>query len=146
MLFCAENASDCSEQPSTTQEVAMTPALWNELLAVQHDINRKLRPTREAWFAWHYAYDGTGTCVQFALEKRRALILRGWPPGTLQLTTAVTPGDLGHLVLVVDTTEGDWVLDNLRANVVRWKDLPYRWIARQQGASLQDWVSVGPRS
>jgi predicted transglutaminase-like cysteine proteinase len=64
----------------------------------------------------------------------------------LQLTTAVTPGDSGYLVLVVDTTEGDWVLDNLRANVVQWKDLPYCWIARQPAASLQDWVSVGPRS
>jgi predicted transglutaminase-like cysteine proteinase len=45
---------------------------------------------------------------------------------------AVTKADIGHLVLVIDTTEGDWMLDNLRADIVRWEDLPYRWIARQQ--------------
>ena len=145
-LFCMENANECSQQRSTTQEAAMTPELWSELRWVQHDINRKLRPTRVARFAWHYAGYGTGNCVQFALEKRRALILLGWPPGALQLATVFTPTDIGHLVLVIATTEGDWVLDNLRADVVRWEDLPYRWIARQQGASMQNWVSVEPHS
>jgi len=38
------------------------------------------------------------------------------------------------------------VLDNLQADVVRWEKLPYRWIARQQGASMEGWVSVGQRS
>jgi predicted transglutaminase-like cysteine proteinase len=146
MLFCVENANECSEQRSTTQKVAMTPELWNRLRWVQHDINRKLRPTREARFAWHYSADGTGNCVQFALEKRRALIVHGWPSGALQLATGVTTADIGHLVLVIATTQGDWVLDNLQADVVRWEDLPYRWIARQQGASMQEWVSAGPRS
>ena len=67
-------------------------------------------------------------------------------PGALQLATAVTPDKVGHLVLVIDTTEGDWVLDNLRADVERWRDLPYRWVARQQGAAMEDWVSVARRS
>ena len=110
------------------------------------DINRKFRPSREARFAWDYSANGTENCVQFALEKRRALIRRGWPPGALQLATAVTPDKVGHLVLVIDTAEGDWVLDNLRADVVRWRDLPYRWVARQQGAAMEDWVSVARRS
>jgi predicted transglutaminase-like cysteine proteinase len=59
-------------------------------------------------FAWDYSGDGTGNCVQFALEKRRALIRRGAPPAALQLATAVTPTNIGHLVIVIDTVEGDW--------------------------------------
>ena len=145
-LFCLENASECSKQWSATQQVKMTPELWSELLSVQYNINRKFKPSRELRFAWDYSADGTGNCVQFALEKRRALIMRGWPPGALQLATAVTPAKIGHLVLVIDTDDGDWVLDNLRPEVVRWQQLPYRWIARQQGASMEDWVAVGPRS
>jgi predicted transglutaminase-like cysteine proteinase len=47
---------------------------------------------------------------------------------------------------VIDTTEGDWVLDNLRADVVRWEGLHYRWIARQQGPSMGEWVSVAQRN
>jgi predicted transglutaminase-like cysteine proteinase len=145
-LFCLENATECSAQRSAAQQVKMTPELWAELLSVQYSINRKFRLTREVRFAWDYSVDGTGNCVQFALEKRRALIMRGWPAGALQLATAVTPADIGHLVLVIDTDEGDWVLDNLRPDVVRWQQLPYRWIARQQGASMEDWVAVGRRS
>jgi predicted transglutaminase-like cysteine proteinase len=123
-----------------------TPDLWSDLVSVQRDVNQKFKPTRETRFAWDYSVDGTGNCVQFALEKRRALIRRGWPAGALQLATAVTPGDVGHLVLVIDTTEGDWVLDNLRADVVRWEGLHYRWIARQQGPSMGEWVSVAQRN
>jgi predicted transglutaminase-like cysteine proteinase len=145
-LFCLENAIECSEQRSATQEIKMTPELWSDLVSVQRDVNQKFKPTREARFAWDYSVDGTGNCVQFALEKRRALIRRGWPAGALQLATAVTPGDVGHLVLVIDTTEGDWVLDNLRADVVRWEGLHYRWIARQQGPSMGEWVSVAQRN
>ena len=145
-LFCLENATECSKQRSATEQVKMTPELWSELLSVQYNINRKFRPNREVRFAWDYAADGTGNCVQFALEKRRTLIMRGWPLGALQLATAVTSGNIGHLVLVIDSDEGDWVLDNLRPDVVRWQQLPYRWIARQQGASMEDWVAVGRRS
>jgi predicted transglutaminase-like cysteine proteinase len=64
----------------------------------------------------------------------------------LQSTTAVIRPNIGHLVLVIDTDEGDWVLDNLRPDIVRWQQLPYRWIARQQGAYMEDWVAVGRRS
>jgi predicted transglutaminase-like cysteine proteinase len=142
-LFCLANATECSHQRSATQQVKMTPELWSELLSVQYDINRKFRPTRETRFAWDYSSDGTGNCVQFALEKRRALIMRGWPPGALQLATAVIRPNIGHLVLVIDTEDGDWVLDNLSPDVVRWQLLPYRWIARQQGAAMENWVAVG---
>ena len=145
-LFCLENSTECAEQRTTAQHIEMTPDLWKDLLTVQYDINQKFKPGREVRFAWDYSADGSGNCVQFALEKRRALIRRGWPAGALQLATAVTPDKIGHLVVVIDTTDGDWVLDNLRADVVRWGDLPYRWIARQQGASMENWVSVGHRS
>jgi predicted transglutaminase-like cysteine proteinase len=100
-------------------DAMVTPELWSDLVSVQREVNYEFKPTREARFAWDYSADGTRNCVQFALEKRRALLRRGWPAGELQLATAVTPADVGHLVLVIDTTEGDWVLDNLRADVVR---------------------------
>jgi predicted transglutaminase-like cysteine proteinase len=107
-LFCLETATECSKQQSAIQQVKLTGERWSNLLSMQHDINRKLRPTRDMRFAWDYSADGTGNCVQFALEKRRALIRRGWPPAALQLATAVTPTNIGHLVIVIDTVEGDW--------------------------------------
>ena len=45
-------------------------------------------------------------------------------------------------MLVVSTNQGDWVLDNLHDAVLPWDALPYRWVARQQGPTFKDWVSV----
>jgi predicted transglutaminase-like cysteine proteinase len=142
MWFCAENAAECAPQRSAVAEIALTPERWRELRAVQHDVNRQIAPAAEGGPAWHYPVGGGGDCVQFALEKRRQLIARGWPAGALRLATVITPRTEGHLVLVAVTDEGDWVLDNLRADVARWEDLPYRWIARQRGASMADWVAI----
>jgi len=142
ILFCRQNPHDCTPQPPATRQVAMTAELWTELRSVQQAVNRQLSPMKAREVAWHYAQDRRGTCVQYALEKRRRLLEIGWPAEALQLATAVVPGNIGHLVLVVDTTEGDWVMDNLRPDVVRWADLPYRWIARQNGASMSDWAAV----
>jgi predicted transglutaminase-like cysteine proteinase len=140
--FCAEHARECVPQPAPPADIAMTPARWHDLRAVQHDVNLAITPAPGADVAWHYATDGSGNCVQFALEKRRRLMERGWPAAALRLATVVTPWDEGHLVLVVVTSQGDWVLDNLHRRVARWEDLPYRWIARQQGASMADWVAI----
>lgn len=145
VLFCEKNSNECGESRTTPRRVAMTPERWTDLRSVQTEVDRRIAPTEKADMAWHYAEDGIGNCVQYALEKRRDLIGRGWPAGALQLATVVTPNNNRHLVLVVATTEGDWVLDNLRGDVARWDDLPYHWTARQQGASLRDWVSIGLR-
>jgi predicted transglutaminase-like cysteine proteinase len=145
VLFCRQHPGECSRELPGVQEAAMTPELWKELRTVQYDVNRQLKPIEAREVAWHYATDGRATCVQYALEKRRRLIESGLPAGALQLATAVVPGGIGHLVLVVDTTEGDWVLDNLRSDISRWEDLPYRWIARQDGASISKWVAVTSR-
>ena len=145
VLFCEQNSSECGEARATPREVAMTPEKWADLRAVQTAVDRRIAPSQKADMTWHYADGGAGNCVQYALEKRRDLIGRGWPAGALQLATVVTPNNNRHLVLVVATNDGDWVLDNLRADVARWDDLPYHWTARQQGASLRDWVSIGLR-
>jgi len=145
VLFCRQNPGECSRELPGAQEAAMTPELRKELRTVQYEVNRQLTPTEAREIAWHYAKDGRATCVQYALEKRRRLIESGFPAGALQLVTAVVPGEVGHLVLVVDTTDGDWVLDNLRTDIARWDDLPYRWIARQDGASMLKWVAVTSR-
>ena len=142
ILFCRQNPHECMPQQAATGQVEMTAELWTELRSVQRAVNRQFRPTKAREVAWHYAQDERGTCVQYALEKRRRLLQNGWPAQALQLATVVVPGDIGHLVLVVDTAEGDWVMDNLRSDVVRWTDLPYRWVARQNGASMAEWMAV----
>jgi predicted transglutaminase-like cysteine proteinase len=142
MLFCKAHAGECADSVPATTRIEMTPRRLAQLRAVQYEVNHRIDPSGTVEVAWHYADDGKGLCVQYALEKRRQLIALGWPAASLQLATVTTPQGEGHLVLVAATTKGELVLDNLRHDVTPWQVLPYRWIARQEGASLAQWVSI----
>jgi predicted transglutaminase-like cysteine proteinase len=142
MLFCKAHAGECADKGPTTTRVEMTDQRLDQLRAVQDEVNRRIDPTGAVEVAWHYAANGKGTCVQYAMEKRRQLIALGWPAASLQLATVTTRQGEGHLVLVAATSQGELVLDNLRHDITPWQALPYRWIARQQGASLGQWVSI----
>jgi predicted transglutaminase-like cysteine proteinase len=141
-LFCATHAEECPVGPSPAVRVAMTPELWSQLREVHRSVNAAIKWTEPDGVAWHYAKGPEGACVQFAMEKRRALLQRGWPAGALQFATAITPENEGHLVLVVATTEGDWVLDSRRRDVTAWDNLPYRWMERQESGSMWNWARV----
>ena len=66
-----------------------------------------------------WAYPTTeGDCEDFVLLKRRKLINRGWPVGSLLVTVVRQKNGDGHAVLTVLTDRGDLVLDNLNPQVV----------------------------
>jgi len=81
-----------------------------------------------------------GDCEDYALEKRAALIARGWDEGVLQLAVAQAPGFGLHAVLIVATDHGDLVLDNGYETPRPLETLPYRWLSRQSGPSLMSWT------
>ncbi len=89
--------------------------------------------------------DGTGVfgdCEDFALEKRRALIARGVPAAALGLATAYSRATGLHAVLVVRTTQGDYVLDNTTPFILPWFQTDYVWLRIQDGESLLSWRRV----
>lgn len=144
MLFCAQHGPECGSDDAadSAPPLPLTPALLATLLTVQQTVNRAIEPSPRPDLAWHYATNDVGNCVQYAMEKRRALIASGLPAANLELATARTPNAESHLVLVVRTVAGDLVLDNLQDEIVPWQQLPYRWIARQEGPSLACWVRI----
>jgi len=140
MLFCAAHAQECAGDPQPAMRVALTDAAWRVLRTVQSGVNQQIEPRAPLMVAWNYAQDGRGSCVQYAMEKRRALLALGWPRSALRLATATTRESVGHLVLIANTTAGDLVLDNLHRDIIPWQDLPYRWGAIQEDGSLKHWV------
>ena len=34
------------------------------------------------------------------------------------------------------------MLDNRQIHIVEWRDLPYRWLSRQNPRNLAEWVSI----
>ncbi len=140
MLFCTAHAQECAGDRQPEMRIVLTDEAWHALRTVQSGVNRQIEPGAPLMVAWDYARDAQGNCVQYALEKRRALLALGWPGSALRLATATTREGVGHLVLIANTTAGDLVLDNLHRDVMPWQDLPYRWGAIQEDGSLKRWV------
>ena len=83
-----------------------------------------------------------GNCKHYALEKRKTLIDNGVDPAALSIAVVRTPSGEVHAVLVVSTTTGDYVLDNLSPWVVKWSQTGYTWIIRQGSGQPLAWFSV----
>ena len=60
----------------------------------------------------------------------------------LFLAVARIPRGKAHTVLVAATSEGDFVLDNLKSAVMPWRRLPYAWKIRQSAAAPARWYII----
>lgn len=140
--FCLDHLQECDNRVKSTAAVELTAERRRELDVVQAAVNAAIKPRIEPANDWDYPNDGYGDCNRYALEKRRVLEARGWPPESLLLAVALTETGEGHLVLVVRTDAGDLVLDNREPGVVDWSSLPYRWVARQSTRDLTQWVRI----
>jgi predicted transglutaminase-like cysteine proteinase len=83
-----------------------------------------------------------GNCVEYALTKRAQLLDLNIPASALLLGLAIVPGGEAHLVLIVVTNEGDFVLDNLTDSIVRWDKTKYRWVNRSSPRNPQFWQAI----
>ena len=63
-----------------------------------------------------------GDCEDFALEKRRLLLEMGIPASALALATTTSKATGSHALLVIRTTQGEYVLDNT-APWVSWTEV-----------------------
>lgn len=145
--FCRRNPSDCVVPPGGAKRVVLNDNTRRMLDDVNQKFNRTIiyREDKDNYGRadyWNYPDNGYGDCEDYAMQKRRELIARGWPPSSMMLALAITPSGTGHAVLVVRTDQGDFVLDNLRGNVERWDALPYDWFAIQDPARPSEWYTV----
>jgi predicted transglutaminase-like cysteine proteinase len=140
--FCLRYQGECKSAAPAPVAVDLTEDGELQLEFVQAKVNRLVRPRSNPDHVWDYPTDGYGDCNKYAIAKRAELIALGWPRTALLLAAATTEDGEGHLVLVVTTSKGDLVLDNRQRHIVEWRDLPYRWISRQNPRNLAEWVSI----
>ncbi|MEP4767238.1 MAG: transglutaminase-like cysteine peptidase [Roseibium sp.] len=145
--FCQDNAWACSREQYNPVVVKLTEELWQQLIAVNSDINNRVRPmTDDDLFGkvehWAYPVNGYGDCEEYVLEKQRVLMEAGWPKSALLITVAKDVQNSGHAVLTVRTDHGDMILDNQIEAVLPWYSTPYRYIKRQSTSSLVKWTGI----
>ena len=83
-----------------------------------------------------------GDCNDYAVTKRHEFLQSGLPSKALRLAVVKTATGIGHLVLVVATTKGDIVLDNLTEVIRPWQSTDYRWLKIQSSTDAKFWYQV----
>jgi predicted transglutaminase-like cysteine proteinase len=83
-----------------------------------------------------------GDCNDYAVTKRHELLQAGLPAKALRLSVVKTASGIGHLVLIVVTTKGDLVLDNLTEAVRPWQSTDYHWLKIQSASDARYWFEV----
>lgn len=129
---------------------AMTPELWSKLNRINAKVNRAIARRTDVegygqadyWAAPLGEGRGFGDCEDYVLEKQRALAAAGVPRKALNIALATTAWGESHAVLLVNTREGEYVLDNLSPWVRPWSKVDYRWGARQVDGEAFNWAMV----
>jgi predicted transglutaminase-like cysteine proteinase len=114
-FFCMQHASEC--RPTAATRVTVTPNVMAILDQVNLRVNRSITYRAERSDVWSLN-PSRGDCEDYALSKRSALIRKGIPAGALRIATTATRRGEPHAVLIVKTSQGDYVLDNMN-NVVK---------------------------
>jgi len=111
-LMCLQHPSEC--KAGGAPKVAVSRDEMATLREVNTYFNRAIRPRNDAAGTDVWTVDArVGDCEDYALAKRDALIRAGFSRSALRLAYVKTRWGEGHAVLVVKTTRGDLVLDNL---------------------------------
>jgi predicted transglutaminase-like cysteine proteinase len=135
-LMCLKTPAECKGGGKAAVEgSAKTMAVIEKVNA---SVNRSIAPRNDGAVDDWSVSATTGDCEDYVLAKRRALIKAGFSPSALRIAYVMTRQGEGHAILVVKTTRGDVVLDNLNQKVRPLSQSGYR-IVSMSGANPRDW-------
>jgi predicted transglutaminase-like cysteine proteinase len=144
--FCLRYPSDCKSNPSENERIDLSTETSELLKRVNHDVNLSIAPMLKSYGSnledgWAIA-PGSGDCNDYAVTKRHELLENGLPSRALRLSVVKTASGIGHLVLVVVTTKGDLVLDNLTETIRPWQSTDYHWLKIQSATDSKFWYEI----
>lgn len=135
-LMCLKTPAEC--QGGGSSKVVVTDDIMATLKRVNVRVNNAITPRNDRGADVWNASATSGDCEDYVLAKRRALIKAGLPASSLRIAYVKTRGGVGHAILVVKTTKGDFVLDNLNRSVRPLSQSGYRIIS-MSGANPKQW-------
>jgi predicted transglutaminase-like cysteine proteinase len=144
--FCLRYPADCKSNPTEIDHIDLDAETSELLKRVNHSVNLSIIPTVKDYGpnlgdGWTIAPD-TGDCNDYAVTKRHQLLESGLPSKALRLSVVKTASGIGHLVLVVVTTKGDVVMDNLTEVIRPWQSTDYHWLKIQSATDSKFWYEV----
>ena len=144
--FCLRYPSDCKSNPAENDHIDLDAETSELLKHVNHSVNLSIIPTIKDYGTnlgdgWTIAPD-MGDCNDYAVTKRHELLESGLPSKALRLSVVKTASGIGHLVLVVVTTKGDVVMDNLTEVIRPWQSTDYHWLKIQSASASKFWYEI----
>jgi len=147
--FCLRYPSDCKSDPTENQRIELNAETSELLKRVNHRVNMYINPRPKSYGpnlgeGWTIAPE-MGDCNDYAVTKRHELLENGLPSKALRLAVVKTASGIGHLVLVVVTTKGDIVMDDLTEEIRPWQSTDYHWLNIQSASDPKFWYKIrGP--
>jgi predicted transglutaminase-like cysteine proteinase len=146
--FCLRYPSDCKSDPGENERIDLNSETSELLDRINRGVNASIAPIAKSYGsdlqdAWTIA-PTMGDCNDYAVTKRHELIQSGLPARALRLSVVKTASRIGHLVLVVATTKGDLVLDNLTETIRAWQRTDYQWLKIQSASDARFWYEIKP--
>lgn len=135
-FFCRSNPGECVG--GGRSQVTMTDELAALLQTVTRRVNNSISYTSERVDRWALN-PSRGDCEDYVLSKRSALIRQGVSPGALRIAFTHTRRGVPHAILVVKTSQGDYVLDNMNSRVLSLQASGYN-IAMMSASNPMRWV------
>lgn len=144
--YCLANQGDCSIRAFTTKPVTLTRKRWKEMLEANNFANSTIEPVTdfelygvEEFWTLPKSF---GDCEDYVLMKRQYLMSLGWPASSLLATVVLQPNGEGHAVLTVRTDRADYVLDNLRDQILSWNETDYKFLKRVSARHSGHWEDI----
>lgn len=126
------------------QPPVLTQARLETLARVNTAVNAAIRPVPDAGADRWELNAAQGDCEDYVLMKREMLARLGWPRSALRITV-VRDAQGYHAVLVAETDQGGFVLDNMTQNLTRVSQNPYEFVVSQSIDTPGAWVRVHKR-
>jgi predicted transglutaminase-like cysteine proteinase len=136
--FCQRAPSECIAD--TTAPVPFNAeARIEELTEVHLLVQRTIEPMPDPGVDTWSLPTKYGDCEDYALLKRHKLLEMGWPASALLMAVVHDEAGAGHAILMADTQQGVFVLDNKLDDVVPWQETHYVYVVRQAHADPMRW-------
>src|ERR1700730_4742969 len=144
--FCLRYPADCRSNLAEDARIELTGENSELLDRVNRDVNAAIAPEEKGYGknrqeAWTIA-PFWGDCNDYAVTKRHELLRSGLPAKALRLAVVKTSSGTAHLVLLVATTKGDLVLDNLTEAILPWQSKDFQWMKIQSASDASFWYNV----
>lgn len=142
--ICQKYGWACEFSTGQQRDAASTLRLAK---SVNQKVNRAVQPIsdqqqyrREEF--WTLPTSRGGDCEDYVLLKKKTLLEAGVPARDLLIATVLDHNMNNHAVLIVRTTRGDFVLDNLTNRILPWEDTGYTFLRMQNPKKRGAWDAI----